>query len=124
GDAMPTIEILDKSDHMPSFDLEEVLAVVQPFSPGLEWYFVELEPVRLVASRGAEDDPPPWVSQLFQEIKKKPSGAKVEWRKVEEFAHHIKQTIDAILIGVQPGVGAPTAPIDPNDPEYDIVIQA
>ena len=43
---------------------------------------------------------------------------------MEEFAHHIKQTIDAILIGVQPGVGAPTAPIDPNDPEYDIVIQA
>jgi len=69
---MPTIEILDKSDHTPSFDLEEVLAVVQPFSPGLEWYFVELEPVRLVASRGAEDDPPHGCHNYFRKSRKNP----------------------------------------------------
>ncbi|HLJ88959.1 MAG TPA: hypothetical protein VKZ53_19220 [Candidatus Angelobacter sp.] len=121
---MPKIEILDGGDNTPFIDLAKILAAIQPFAQGLDWHFVDLEPVRLVAPKTEDGDPPSWVSNLFQEIRENPNGVKLEWQKLEAFARHIYQTVDAILIGVRPGTHPPIAPVDLSAPEYDVVIQA
>ena len=48
---MPTVEISDSNDEVLSFDLADVLAVLEPFARNLEWYIVELDPTVLLGAR-------------------------------------------------------------------------
>ena len=49
--SMPTVEISDSNDEVLSFDLADVLAVLEPFARNLEWYIVELDPTVLLGAR-------------------------------------------------------------------------
>ena len=41
---MSPLEIFDKKNGLLSFDLRDVLAVIEPFASGLIWYVIEFEP--------------------------------------------------------------------------------
>jgi|SRR5579864_1818151 len=121
---MATIEIYDEDEHgILAFDLAKLLEVVEPFGIALEWYFLEFEPVDLTGPNGSSDIPPPWVSELYQRLRKEPNSVKVEWEMLKQFACHVKQTMDATLIGVFPGTPQPIAPLNVDNPQYEIVIQ-
>lgn len=121
---MPTIEIFEGKGDL-SFDLAQVLAVIEPSTSTLEWYAVEFEPTFLVGPDGTkEQSPPQWVLDLWHRIENCKNGIKVSWQELKEFAKHAGQTINALFIAIRPGHPPPVEPLDLNSSTYEIVVQA
>jgi hypothetical protein len=76
---MATIEVFDGNEGPLSFDLVEILAAIEPFVSGLDWYFLEFEPVAsLGVDSSSSQGPPGWVSSLYQQITKDQTVTKIE----------------------------------------------
>jgi len=119
---MPTLEIhLEQS---PDFDLATILDALEPSACRMHWYFVEFVPELLVGEDGTRNtDPPDWVPLLWREIEVGNKPTILAWDKVRQFARFVLQTDLALLIGLDSGQ-APPEPIDLNDPNLALVVQA
>lgn len=121
---MPTIEIF-QGRGASSFDLSEILALIEPFTDGLEWYAFEFEPTFLLGKDGTNKQAPPeWVLTLWHRIEEAENGIKVDFQEMKKFATYVGQTINALFIAIGSGGTPPVEPIDLNSPQYDIVVQA
>ncbi len=121
---MPTLEIFDKRNDFLSFDLRDLLEVIEPFASRLDWYVVEFEPAVLsAAAEHGKGSPPSWVTELWH---KSEAGAveAISWERLKELSTHITQTMNALFVGTDAGAPAPTLTLDPNDEHYKLVIQA
>jgi|GEM_PF-5646730 hypothetical protein len=121
---MPTLEIFDQQNGFLSFDLHDILEVIEPFASRLEWYVVEFEPAVLADGRDrAKHSPPSWVTELWQ---KSEAGAvqALSWERLKELSTHISQTMNALFVATDPGTPVPNSSLDPNDERYRLVIQA
>jgi hypothetical protein len=75
---MPTIEISDlRPDEVLSFDLIDILRLIEPFGLGLDWYFFEFELGSFLGAR--ENKVSERTLSLWRNIKKSQDGTKVSW---------------------------------------------
>lgn len=121
---MPTLEIFDKRNGFLSFDLRDLLEVIEPFAAPLDWYVVEFEPAVLAASaEHGKGSPPSWVTELWH---KSETGAveALSWERLKDLSTHVTQTMNGVFVAADPGQPAPSPSLDPNDEHYRIVIQA
>lgn len=120
---MPTIEISDKNQQGSlSFDLHHMLREIEPFADKLDWYVVDFEPG--LGFGRPDGDVPSWVPSLYDAIKKGDGPIKVSWLTLKDFARNVVQTDVALLVGKREGSLPPNAPINPNDEQFEIVVQA
>lgn len=117
---MPTLEIFDKHNGFLSFDLRDVLEVIEPLASRLDWYVVEFEPAVMATAEGS---PPNWVTELWH---KSETGAveRLSWKRLKQLSTHVTQTMNALFVAVDQGGPAPAPSLDPNDEQYRLVIQA
>ena len=120
---MPTLEIFDKRNGFLSFDLGDLLEVIAPFASHLDWYVVQFEPAVLGRQDKAKGSPPSWVTELWQKSEAGVVQA-VSWKRLKELSAHITQTMNALLVAIDPGTPALSSVLDPNDECYRLVIQA
>jgi hypothetical protein len=121
---MPTLEIFDKRNGFLSFDLGDLLEVIAPFAPRLDWYVVEFEPAVLDGRQDrARDSPPSWITELW---KKSEAGTvqALSWERLKELSTHVTQTMNALFVATDPGTPVPNSSLDPNDERYRLVVQA
>jgi hypothetical protein len=120
---MPTIEISDlRPDEVLSFDLIDILRLIEPFGVGLDWYFIEFELGSFLGAR--ENKVSERTLSLWRNIKKSQDGTRVSWNDLTDFALNLIQTDMALLVGVAPGSARPTEPLDLSSEDFNIVIQA
>jgi len=120
---MPTIEISDEHNGVLSFDLSDILGVLEPFAREFEWYISEFVPSVFV---GANDVPPrvePWVIALWHQIEESKVPIRLSWARLIEFARNLMQTENATLFALKPGSILPDPPPDLNSDKFEIVVQ-
>ncbi len=119
---MPTIEISDQGQAALSFDLIDILTVIEPFSLGLEWYFMEFELGSFVGAD--QQNVRPSVIALWDRIQESKNGIRISWQELKDFARNVRQTDMALLLALRPGNEPPMEPLDLNSQQFDIVVQA
>lgn len=120
---MPTIEISDEDSGVLSFDLSDILAILEPFAREFEWYIFEFVPSVFV---GANDAPPRverWVVALWHQVEESKAPIKLSWTQLMKFACNVMQTERAMLFALKPGSVLPDPPLDLNSDEFEIVVQ-
>src|SRR6266849_2466942 len=124
GMEMPTLEIFDQHNGFLSFDLHDILEVIEPFASQLCWYVIEFEPaVVSAAESNGKGSPPSWVTELWQ---KSETGVVqcLSWTRLKKLSTYVTQTRNALFVAIDPGTPAPDPSLDPNDERYRLVIQA
>ena len=123
---MPTVEVFDHEQNGPlSFDLIDILDVLEPFSADVDWYLIEFDPVFLLGEGETKDLPAPdWVRAIWQNITNGIGPIKVSWETVKAFAKFVGQTEDMVMIGEKIGDHSPTEPLDLNNKKFVVVVQA
>lgn len=120
---MPTLEIYRDEKH--DFDLARVLDAIEPLARRLNWYVVEFVPVFFVGQDGTHNTPPPdWVPPFWRQIQGTDNPTKVAWARLRAFAGFVGQTDIALMVGLDTRKAPPREPIDVNDPQFAVVIQA
>lgn len=120
---MSTIEISDQREGALSFDMIDLLAVIEPFASGLDWYFVDFY-VGSFHTMADTEHVEPWVLALWHAVEESKEPTRVSWATLKDFARHVRQTDMCLLIGVRPNSKPPSEPLDPNSEGFEIVVQA
>jgi hypothetical protein len=120
---MPTIEINDTNESTLSFDMIDILTVLEPFARELDWYFIEFVPGVFVGATDPEPNVKPWVIALYHQIERSERAVKVSWETLKNFARNIVQTEMTLLVALKPGEKEPLIPVDVNSTEFEIVLQ-
>jgi hypothetical protein len=122
---MSTIEISDHNDkHYLSFDLMDVLKVIEPFSDGLEWYLAEFQ---LGSFHPRASDTPnvePWVLALWRAVERGTAAERLTWDTLVQFARNVRQTDSCLILAIKPGISSPKEPLDLNGEDFEVVVQA
>lgn len=119
---MPTIEIPYPTNDEQKFYMDDVLSLVEPFGCSLDWYFIEFEPSNWTRVNEWVI-PPKWVSALWHEIDQS-NRAKLPWDTLKAFSQHTGDVDNALLVAVTSGSLLPSEPLDLNNSEFEIVLQA
>jgi hypothetical protein len=121
---MPTIEISDQNDKGLSFDLIDVLEVIEPYSAGLEWYLAEFQ---LGSFHPKAEDTPnvePWVLALWRAVENSNTPQRLTWETLAGFARAVRQTDSCLIFAIRPGTSPPHEPLDLNGGNFEVVVQA
>lgn len=121
---MPTIEISDQNDKGLSFDLIDVLEVIEPFSAGLEWYLAEFQ---LGSFHPKAEDTPnvePWVLALWRAVESSNTPQRLTWETLVGFARNVRQTDSCLILAIRHGASPPNEPLDLNADDFEVVVQA
>ena len=121
--SMPTVEISDSNDEVLSFDLADILAVLEPFARNLEWYIVELDPMVLLGANDPKPAVKSWVLELLKQIKVSSSPVKLSWEMLSDLSRNIVQTEMGLLFAIEPSGEVPNQPFDLNSDKFEVVIQ-
>jgi hypothetical protein len=121
---MPTIEISDKNERRLSFDLVDLLRIIEPFCRELDWYFIEFQLGSFYPAHPPDPEVESWVLTLWHAIERRKGGIKVSWDTLLQFAKNVRQTDSCLLLGLKAGSAAPQEPLDLNGTELGLVVQA
>lgn len=122
---MSTIQVSDKNDkHYLSFDLMDVLKVIEPFSGGLEWYLAEFQLGSFHPKAADTPDVEPWVLALWRAVENGNTPKRLTWQTLVEFARNVRQTDSCLFLATRPGALPPEELLDLNGEDLEIVVQA
>lgn len=120
---MPTIEISNEDESGSSFDLIDMLNILDSFARNLDWYFVDFVPGVFAGATEPRPKVKPWVVQLWHDIQGSKCGIKVTWDTLKDFARNVVQTDMALLVAVKLGDTAPSLPVRLDADNFEIVLQ-
>jgi hypothetical protein len=120
---MTTAEISDSNGEILSFDLADILMILEPFARNLEWHVVELETSVLVGASDPQPSVKPWVIELLNQIRMNSTPTRILWDRLFDLSRNIIQTEMGLLLAIKPGNEPPRHPFDLNSERFEIVVQ-
>jgi hypothetical protein len=121
---MLTIEIFDQNDKHLSFDLIDILKVIEPFSADLEWYLAEFQIGSFHPKAADTPNVEPWVLALWRAVENGNTPKRLTWETLVEFARNVRQTDSCLILATKPGTLPPEEPLNLNGEGLEIVVQA
>jgi hypothetical protein len=116
ADKMTRVEIYDLNESgVLAFDLVDVLRAIEPWRD-LEWRVLELEATGELKNGKS-------ITALETSIAESSHGLQFKWEELMSLALNITQTINATIVGLQPGSRPPVFPIQASE-GLEIVVEA
>src|SRR4029077_1183607 len=100
---MTTAEISDSNGEILSFDLADILMILEPFARNLEWHVVELETSVLVGASDPQPSVKPWIIELLNQIRMNSTPTRILWDRLFDLSRNIIQTEMGLLLAIKPG---------------------